>query len=354
MGRFFGILICLFGISAMGLSFLGIHPVLPWRFLLLIMVVLIPYSYCVTKGIFFLQEWLPLRPRFLPPIGIFLGFLLVLGYRVGNPYFQVACLLMIIAVILDVLRWKPGMNRFLFGSILVLFLGYGAVWNSNYLLARLTMGRLHDPTILRIDLALYGWIYGHPVDQVGLFPLFESRFFFQILENAYLMLFAEIFVVLFVMFRKEENIVPFFSSVFLCYFLGLAFFFLYPVVGPCIQYPETFRSVYHGTQTHHLMRGMASEYLAIRQASSLNGFGYFVALPSLHVAIAVVMQRFLSFSPFHFWVFFPVNVLLSVSTVLLGYHYFLDLPSGILLAFIVLAPGWYWKRADRALSPRKS
>ena len=318
------------------------------------MVVLIPYSYCVTKVLFFLQERIPLTTRSLPPAGIALGFLLVLGYRMDSPVFQVACLLMIIAVIPDILRGEQGMKRFLGGSILVLFLGYGAVWNANYLLAKLTMGRLHDPAIFRIDLALYGWIHGQPVGKAGLFPLFESRFFFQILENAYLMLFAEIFVVLFVLHRREENIVPFFSSVFLCYFLGLAFFFLYPVVGPCIQYPETFRSAFHDTQTHYLMRGMASEYHAIRQAASLNGFGYFVALPSLHVAIAVLVQCFLSVSPFHFWVFFPVNVLLAASTFLLGYHYFLDFPLGMLLAFLVLAPGWYRKSARLAPSPGRT
>ena len=353
MGKVLGALFCLFAFSLTALHAIGVHPVLPWRFLLLITILLIPYSYGVSNAIFFLEKRFRPASRFIPPVGIFIGFVLALGYRVGSPVFQVACLIMFIAVIRDSLLMEQGIQRFLVLNILFLFLGYGAVWNSNYLLARLTLDRLHDPTILNIDLAFYSWIYGHAVEKAGLFPLFESRFLFHVLENAYFMLFAEIFVVLLVLHRKGEDIVSFFSSVFVCYFLGLAFFFLYPVVGPCIYYPETFRSVFHETQTYSLMQGMAGEYMAISGKTSLNGFGYFVAIPSLHVAIAVLMQRFLYVSPFHFWVFLPVNVLVSASTFLLGYHYFIDVPSGIILAFAVLAPGWYRGRAGRTNSGGK-
>ena len=352
MGRLLGILTCLFAVTLTALFSVGFHPVIPWTFLLLITFVIVPYSYGVTKAVFFLETWFPLAPRFIPPVGIFIGLTLTFAYRMGNPFFQFACLLLFIIVIRDCLHIKPGFPRFLVGNILALFLGYGAVWNSNYLLARLTVNRLHDPTLMKADLAFYSWICGRPVDKVGLFPLFESRLLFSILENAYLMLFAEIFVVLFVLHRMKEKIVPFFSCVFVCYFLGLTFFFLYPVVGPCILYPETFRYVFHETQTYHLMRGMASEYLAVTHTASLNGFGYFVAIPSLHVAIAVLIQRFLYVSPFHFYIFLPVNVLLSVSTFLLGYHYFLDFPSGILLALAVLAPGGYRGRGAKPISAK--
>jgi len=347
LGRLIGILTCLFAVTLTALFSVGFRPVIPWNFLLAITLVIVPYSYGVTKAVFFLEAWFPLSPRFIAPVGIFIGMALTIAYRMDSPFFQFACLLMVIIVIRDCLHIKPGFPRFLAGNILILFLGYGAVWNSNYLLARLTVNRLHDPTLMKADLAFYSWIFGRPVDKVGLFPLFESPLLFSILENAYLMLFAEIFVVLFVLHRMREKIVPFFSCVFVCYFLGLAFFFLYPVVGPCILYPATFRYVFHDTQTYHLMRSMASEYLAVTHTASLNGFGYFVAIPSLHVAIAVLVQRFLYVSPFHFFIFLPVNVLLSVSTFLLGYHYFLDFPSGVILALAVLAPGWYGRRGAK-------
>jgi membrane-associated phospholipid phosphatase len=89
------------------------------------------------------------------------------------------------------------------------------------------------------------------------------------------------------------------------------------------------------------MDGMASEYTASLQRTSVNGFGYFVAIPSLHVALAVVLQAMLRFSPGHFWAFLPVNLVLALSTVLLGYHYLIDVVAGVALGILVTIPGWH-------------
>lgn len=89
-----------------------------------------------------------------------------------------------------------------------------------------------------------------------------------------------------------------------------------------------------------LMDGMAAEYTASLQQTSVNGFGYFIAIPSLHVALAVVLQAMLRFSPGHFWAFLPVNLVLVLSTVLLGYHYLIDAVAGVALGTLVMTPGW--------------
>ena len=96
------------------------------------------------------------------------------------------------------------------------------------------------------------------------------------------------------------------------------------------------RGEWQGTATYGLMQKMATEFLAVKASQPVNGFGYFVAMPSLHVAVAVVLQATWRHRPVRFWSFLPVNLAVCASTVVLGYHYLLDLPGGVALAGLVL------------------
>lgn len=165
-----------------------------------------------------------------------------------------------------------------------------------------------------------------------MFPLFRCEGCFQLLESAYVVLFSEIFAVIFVLHKNGYSAHLFLRSLFLCYFVGLLVFVLFPAVGPCIYFPETFSSAYHNTATFKLMHGMYAEFEALKHGAPLKGLGYFVALPSLHVAVAFLLQRFLSPFRVHFWMFIPVNTLIVLSTFNLGYHYVIDIPAGIISA----------------------
>ena len=72
---------------------------------------------------------------------------------------------------------------------------------------------------------------------------------------------------------------------------------------------------------------------------------YFIAFPSLHVAAAVICQLAVRGSRPVFWVLLPVTVLVVSSTFLLGYHYALDIPGGVLTAFLA------WWCVDRFREP---
>src|SRR5262249_1606838 len=125
-------------------------------------------------------------------------------------------------------------------------------------------------------------------------------------------------------------------------------FLLFPTIGPTLADPNLFSKAYEYTQTYAIMRQMAAEYMALQGSGTLMGLGYFVALPSLHVAVAVLVQAFLYRSRTHFWLFLPINLLVAPATVALGYHYLLDVPAGVLLASAILAiPAR--KRAHRLL-----
>ena len=129
----------------------------------------------------------------------------------------------------------------------------------------------------------------------------------------------------------------FIRALFSCYFVALLIFLLFPTIGPTLADPNLFSTAYEHTQTYALTRLMAAEYTALQGSGVLSGLGYFVALPSLHVAVAVLVQVFLYRSRVHFWLFLPINLLVVPATIVLGYHYLLDVPAGVLLASAILA-----------------
>ena len=81
---------------------------------------------------------------------------------------------------------------------------------------------------------------------------------------------------------------------------------------------------------------MLADVEAVRHgAQPVTGFGYFIALPSLHAALATVCQCALRPHRSTFWFLMPVNVLLLISTFVLGQHYVVDTALGIGLGLAV-------------------
>jgi hypothetical protein len=234
-------------------------------------------------------------------------------------------------------------------STTILGVGFGMIWNLNYLAGYLSIGRLHDAEFLEVDQAIYGWFSAEPVEAAGMFPIFKSAVVHHFLESAYVLFFPQIFFVILVLLWRKGDLAGFFRAMFSCFVLALGVFAVYPVVGPFI-FPETMHPDFQGGHSHLLMKSILEEYRALENGSLVNGMGYFIGLPSLHVAVGILCQSYLSVSRCHFWVFLPVNVSIVLATFLLGHHYVLDIPAGVLLVVVVLAPTWYRRR--RRLSPK--
>ena len=214
---------------------------------------------------------------------------------------------------------------------LTVVLGYACVWNANYLLAATVERRLHDATFIAIDSIAWGGTYQN------VFPLWANHFVFTLLENSYVMLFPQVIVVLVVIaaMRPREVVCRCLVVLFSAYAIGLAIFAAFPAVGPPIYFPQSFKAEWSGTLTAQLMAGMAAEFQQVQKGGGLNGFGYFVAFPSLHVAAAVILQRCMRDTPWLYWTWMPVTILLILSTVVLGYHYLLDVPAGFILGCVL-------------------
>jgi hypothetical protein len=327
-----------------GVATIGLVPTVPWLFLALVVMMIVPLAVALTAlgnavGARCARHGIPIAP-----VGIALGLMVAWLHRLQSPRLQAIAAVLLVTIGWAIVRRRVTNVRLVVWSLVALVLGYGTIWNLNYVAARATAGRLHDAWLRDLDLACYGWLAGRPIATIaGLFPLVDARPAFALLENAYGMLFTEVGLTILVLVHVGRPLVRFFVALFACYAVGLLVFVVYPTVGPCIFEPDSFRAAFHDTFTYGLMQRMAQEYAAVAAGTTGNGAAYFVALPSLHVAVVTLLQRTLAVSRPHFWMMLPVNLLLAASTVLLGYHYLVDVPAGIAVA---LGVAWCAKRRD--------
>jgi membrane-associated phospholipid phosphatase len=139
------------------------------------------------------------------------------------------------------------------------------------------------------------------------------------------------YTVLQLVFVRRDLAASFLSGWALIYMIGFVFYLLVPGLGPKYQHPEAYV---------HLARGGAllrfSDWLAVG-ASATRGI-----FPSLHAAGALYVWSFDAWARPRRARLCAVPVLgVMPSTVLLGYHYTIDVLAGILLA----AVGWIAARA---------
>ena len=349
--RAFVLLCAFYGSTIVALYWIGIRPVVPWSLLPVLVLVVIPFA-LGAAGAVSLVAGHAASGHAMTRLGcMLLGAMFMVAYRLDSPLFLLGQVVLLPIVLRRV--WHSGLVRswtFMAGALTV---GYATIWNLNYLVALLSKGRLADPALRELDVALYQLIFRTPIDYVGFFPMVRSEALFRLFENAYVMLLPEIFVAAWLWVMAKRDVAAFLRTFFTCYVVGLIVFALYPAVGPCIAFPDSFGDEFRGTLTFRLMEGMASEYTAALERTSVNGFGYFVAVPSLHVALAVVLQVMLRVSPAHFWAFLPINVVVASSTIVLGYHYLVDLLAGLALGGLVTTPGWRRRRARQEIQGRE-
>jgi len=316
----------------------GVAVAVPWTFLVLLGIVIVPLAHGVIVSTRLADVALARGSsgrRHLAAAA--LGMVPLLLVRTHSVPFLIACGGLGVAFLWSFRGTYRRRGGALLSALAILWVGYATVWSLNYLVALATAERLHDATLRAVDLGVYRALFGGDVQYAGLFPLVRGAVAVTVLENAYLFLFVEIVALVLALSAEPERLRRFLGALFGCYFVGIAVFVAYPAVGPCIRYPESFDGASVAPMTAHFMRQMAAEYRAATSGGAVNGFAYFVAVPSLHVAVATLAQLFWRREPVRFWTFLPINVLMILSTVLLGYHYLVDVPTAMILAVAVFA-----------------
>lgn len=313
----------------------GMRPAVPVAFAILIVVIGLPFAACLT--------WLAKREQTRGTvawawcIALAMGILATWHHPLVWPLLALA-LTGLPATGLRVSRW----NVVLLAAV-ALFCGYGIVWNANYALERLLPVRRWDPEMRAFDLWLYRQWSGGEVDLTAAFPIAVHPWLLRAFDNAYTLLLSEVLVVTFLLTqtRSAARVAGFLGRLWALYAIGIAIFAVFPVNGPSLYYPEQQDLTRSLPSTVALATGMLNDYQAVRTGAALSGFGYFIAVPSLHVLVAIFLQHRLASYPVLFRAFLPINILVALSTVALGYHYVFDVVAAVAVyAACVLAAGY--------------
>lgn len=114
---------------------------------------------------------------------------------------------------------------------------------------------------------------------------------------------------------------------------GTLFYYAWPSSGPAGAFPSP---LFAGEQRLTAMKFFAVHHF--RPVDTLAGG--MVAFPSFHVAWSILLPYAAGGRRRLFWPVTALNALVILSTVLLGWHYLVDVPAGILLAALgLLAAG---------------
>ncbi len=334
-----GLLVTVVGlylVSAIGLFAVDLQPAIPWSYMFMFFFGFIPLSWTLFRLLDGAEQEFPPDDWTLPPLAIVAGVAISLVYRPTHEWFLIACVPPLLYSLYSLYRATSTTRWQMVTAALTLLIGYGAVWNVNYTLCALLHDRTYDAWMLDFDRQLLGMLSGSTPEVAGLYPLITTKWLWYPLENCYAIVFVELFVVMFVMWRTGRNVSEFLAAVFATYFLAAAVFSCFPVIGGSTFYPETVRSELQGTLTDVMFQAMLRDLNAVRDRAPLDGAAYFVGLPSLHVALSVLMQWYLRSRRFVFWAFLPINGMMLASTWLLGWHYLADVVTGVLVVPIAL------------------
>lgn len=166
--------------------------------------------------------------------------------------------------------------------------------------------------------ALMAWTAHHP-------------YVHKILAMAYGFLYVEIVAVplLLPFFKGDDKVNYFFITMLVAFIIGTTIYYFFPTAAPA--------AVFHSA---YFMSGEHATYLKFYQIHHYqpvaSGDGGLIAFPSFHVAWAIILTC-ATFSKK--WLFVPlalVNIILIVATVLLGFHYLVDVFGGFFLAALAM------------------
>ena len=262
------------------------------------------------------------------------GFAILMSYQYTSVLY-LGFVLFALLPIASVAWWRAEQQskREFLATGFALFLGYGVVWNLNYLATRYIGAQTFDSQLLRLEGTLFSSLLG-VAQMKGMYPLIHNTLIIKLLENAYSFLFTELFIVLFLLKNQAER-AELLITTFGCYVVGVICFLFLPAYGPMLMKPQLLNPAMHGGDTHSLLQVMVRELRAtVLTPRDLHGFSYFGSIPSMHVTMAVLMQMYLWRKGPAFWSMLPINLLMIVSTVVLGWHYLIDVFAGLALALI--------------------
>jgi hypothetical protein len=271
------------------------------------------------------------RPALSRWLAFVAGLILLAVWEYGGRFPVVVVALMAALVVHLAIRPRTIVSVAL--AMVALIAWLTSVQFANYIALKHVVGRLRDSLLWDLDAAVYAATLGIETTK-GLFPIVRAPLINQILENAYLTLAVQPMAVILFHARNHRRLCAFLISGITCHATALLMFLVFPAVGPTLDQPSSFDPAFAESLTGRAISSMLVDLEAVRQGSQpITGFGYFVALPSLHAAIATLCQLAVRGHTL-FWLLLPMNLIMFVSTFLLGQHYIVDPFAGVLLGYL--------------------
>lgn len=248
----------------------------------------------------------------------------------GNIYISVSSIFLILPMVLIYLGLKIAFPARGF------YFKYGLFYFGLYVLVLWTIGQYTnaiqlspfkpiDSILYQVDKALHLDI-AYWVMLIQQYPLLKA-----ILELSYASLNYQIIVIplLLILFKQYNHYLKSLFLLSITTLLGFAVYYVWPTVGPAtlLELP-----IFNESQ---FATGL--KFNQIHQFKPITTIdGGLIAFPSFHVIWALVFQFATRPFPILFIPLAIINTLLIASCVLLGWHYFIDVFSGIALFLVVL------------------
>lgn len=192
-----------------------------------------------------------------------------------------------------------------------------------------------DQTLVKIDKwmgidtpAIMLWTHHHP-------------FIHRVFSIAYEVIILELFFIpiILAMLNARHALGVFFIAQFFAFFIGCAIYYFFPTMAPS----GVFNSPYFTPAEHDTSLRFFEIHHYLKVAAA--GDGGLISFPSFHVVWAILFTYVCLKNKIFFCVMVCVNSLLIASTVFLGWHYFVDVIGGIILAIISIYFGeWVYKQ----------
>lgn len=150
--------------------------------------------------------------------------------------------------------------------------------------------------------------------------------------------------IILILARKFTHLKDFYALTLLSALIGFSLYYFFPTMGPASNFinssffsQEQFATGIKFTEIHHHIPPSTNE-------------GGLIAMPSFHVIWAWLITYLVRCWPIAFFCLLPLNLLLTLSCVMLGWHYLVDLIASLIVLFISHQIYYYCVKQHQFLS----
>ena len=220
--------------------------------------------------------------------------------------------------------------------VAVLFVGCSYVFTVIKALL-FTVGEIEDPFLISFEERIFGTALHRPVaawaSSMPALVEFLDDIYFRLFEH---MALTSVFLVGAGLHRERTRL---WCALALCYLLGGPMYYVVPALGPRFAEANRFVFMEHLPLLSNVMQSLLfhNTYEVAQGAPRfISTYSYLACMPSLHMAHEFVLLFYARRSPGFFALSLLFTGVTAIAILVLGWHYAVDIPAGLVLALIAL------------------